>query len=392
MPPDWLPHGKPGKDGPNPQLLSRLRDSERAIASARAGLISATRLDHALTAAAEWLLDNFYLVRTHGAEVRNHLPRHYARILPTLPSLQGQLRVAVLAAELVKRTDLTLDEASIIGWLRGYQKVDPLTIAELWAFPLLLRLALIEVLAQLASRIGEAQQLREAGYLWANRLANGARQGTKVFSKMVSELESQPISLRPQFVTCLAEQLQGDENALVPAQRWLEDRLETRLIDLVSTEHIQEAAERVSIANAFRSLRTLSQIDFTCIFEEVSLVEEELRKDPAGTYSHCDFATRDQCRRAVELISRRSHLGQVEISRKAVELAAIADEPRFRHVVYYLLGDGAGRLESVTHVRLPVQQKFLRAVKRNATAAYLGGILSLTAVPNFFMFSTWRSM
>ena len=41
----------------------------------------------------------------------------------------------------------------------------------------MLRFALVEALAGLAERVGQEQELREAAYLWANRLAAAARAG-----------------------------------------------------------------------------------------------------------------------------------------------------------------------------------------------------------------------
>ena len=113
-------------------------------------------------------------------------------------------------------------------------------------------------------------------------------------------MEAEAVALQPFFLTCLAEQLQDEEDALAPVQHWIEERQKTPLTEMVRTEHTREAAERVSSANAFGSLRALARIDFAEVFEATSLVEAELRTDPSGIYRHSDFATRDRCRRAIE--------------------------------------------------------------------------------------------
>ena len=68
-------------------------------------------------------------------------------------------------------------------------------------------------------------------------------------------------------MTALAEQLQDEEDALGPVQRWIEKTLNATVSDLVRGEHTREAAERLSIANAFGSLRTIARIDFSRRFE-----------------------------------------------------------------------------------------------------------------------------
>ena len=369
--------GKTGKQ--RLRILSRLRDHEVTLEAACRDLAEAARLDHALTAAAEWLLENAYLVHTHIAEIRRNLPRDYPRIMPGFASGHGYAHVLELAQELVAHTDCSLNQSNISDCLRACQTVAPLTMAELWIFPLLLRMALIEALTSLAVRVSRSQQLREAAYLWANRLAAGARMGADVFERTIGFMETEPIAREPYFAICLAEQLQDQENALAPAQCWIEERLKTPLSHLVQSEHAREAAERIATANAFSSLRTLSRLDFPKIFEAISVVEAQLRTDPGGIYPRSDFATRDQCRHVVEQISRYSGISEVEVARRAVMLTERATDPKMRHVAYYLMAEGVAQLEAETNARPTLRTRLIRAVRRRATAVYLGGIIGLTA-------------
>ena len=275
-----------------------------------------------------------------------------------------------------------MNEANITECLRQYQTAAPLSIAELWLFPLLLRMALFESLARLADRVNRAQQLREVAYLWANRLAAGMRRGTEEFEKMLARLDTEPFALEPCFVTSLAERLQDEENTLGPVQRWIEDRGKTPLTDLVRSEHSDEASQRISTANAFGSLRALSRIDFTEIFEAVSLVDAELRNDPSGVYAQSDFATRDRCRRAVERIALESGLAELDVARRATTLAArrdAASSARTTHAPYYLLAEGVAELEAAAGARVPLQIRLIRALRRQATLVYLTAVASLSA-------------
>ncbi len=149
------------------EILSRLIHCESELETVRGGLSEAARLDHTLTASAEWLLDNAYLTRTSIAEIRRSLPRKHIR---SHSGQYGYLCVYELAADLARYSDNVIDEANISQALTEYQKWTTLSIAELWSFPLLLRLSLIESLTVLARGVDHAQQIREAGYFWANRL------------------------------------------------------------------------------------------------------------------------------------------------------------------------------------------------------------------------------
>ena len=381
-------------------ILQRLRHDSTALSRACTDLSEAARLEHALSPAAEWILDNSYLIHTQIAEVERHLPHDYSA---WSSRGNGHRNLSGIAQELVAKSGYCITEASIRDCLSEYQTSHPLAIAELWAFPLFLRIALIEVLTGLALRVSEGQQLRESAYLWANRLAASARAGgadgtpegtaddKSAFEKILHYLEAEPVARQPHFVTALAEQLQDEEMALGPAQHWIEDRFGESLIEVVRAQHTREAAETVSTSNAFGSLRTLGRLDYTKIFEDASLVEAELRKDPAGVYQQSDFATRDMSRRVVEKVSHYSGLEEVEVARQAIGLAWLEAETkpndaRTSHVLYYLLSDGLAQLEAEAKARIPLGKKLLRAACRHATPVYLAAITGLALS---FVVLTW---
>jgi cyclic beta-1,2-glucan synthetase len=356
-------------------ILARLREYKTALDTARGDLMEAARLDHPLTKAAEWILDNSYLIYTQLNEVRRHLPHDFSSRVPGSEKGGGIYR---LARDLAAKTDFAVNEENIRNYLKEAQATRPLTIGELWSFPLFLRIALIETLASLATRVSESQQLREVAYLWANRLASSARTGTEAFERILHELEAEPAARLPYFVTALTEQLQDEETALGPAQHWMQERFKSPLIEVVRNQHTKEAAQVVATANAFGSLRALGQLEFTKVFEEVSAVEAELRRDPGGIYLRSDFQTRDRCRRAVERISRYSGVEEPEVARLATGLAGQSTDPRTGHVAYYLLAEGITRLETETGARIPAHTRLLRGIARHATPTYITAITTLS--------------
>src|SRR5215472_5003855 len=195
---------------------------------------------------------------------------------------------------------------------------------------------------------------------------------------MLSQLAARPGALQPYFAICLAEQLQDEETALVPTQQWIESQLGTTLLELLRPEHNREAAETLSIANGFNSLRTLSHINFSDFFESLNVVDQELRRDPAGTYSRNDFRTRDQCRRAVEMMARRSRSSEVEVARKAIEAAENAERAEEKEVCWHLLSAGLPALEKSLHARVPFRIRLIRLLRGGATFVYLSGVIWLT--------------
>ena len=359
-----------GKIASGPRSIpARLSQAEVDFNIACADLDEAVLMEHALPPAAEWLLDNAYLLRSHVAEVRQHVPKEFSR------AGHGAEELYERARQWIRTVDCSLTGVNITAFLRDQQKDRAFTIAELWVSPLILRTGLVETLTELAARVSRSQQLREAAYLWANRLATSARRGPEDLEQMIGRMEAEPISREPYFAVSLAEQLHDEENALAPAQRRLEERLNARLPDLAQAEHTREAAERISAANAFGSLRMLSHLDFKAIFESVSAVEQTLRGDPTGVYSRSDFPTRDDCRHVIEQVAHYSGLSELEVARRAIALA----NAKRMHVAYYLLADGLKQLESEAGTRPPVRTRVIRGVRRHATTVYISAVAGLTA-------------
>ncbi len=110
-----------------------------------------------ITPAAEWLLDNYHLVEQQVREVRTDLPTGYYRQLPKLSDgpLAGYPRVFGLAWGFVAHTDSRFDPEMLVRFVRAYQTVQPLSIGELWAVAITLRIVLVENLSRSARHIIE---------------------------------------------------------------------------------------------------------------------------------------------------------------------------------------------------------------------------------------------
>src|SRR5260370_29087770 len=81
--------------------------------------------------------------------------------------MAGLGRVYAMALELIRHTDGRLDRQQLVRFMAAYQTVAPLTIGELWAWPSMVKLALIENLRRLADEAlqGRDARLTADGYL-----------------------------------------------------------------------------------------------------------------------------------------------------------------------------------------------------------------------------------
>ena len=133
-------------------LRGRLVDNEAVLLHAYRTIVQAMSEERAITPAAEWLIDNYHLVERQIREIRSDLPPGYYRQLPKLAEgpFAGYPRVFGVAWAFVAHTDSRFDPEMLCRYVRAYQEVQPLTIGELWAVAITLRIVLVENLRRLA--------------------------------------------------------------------------------------------------------------------------------------------------------------------------------------------------------------------------------------------------
>jgi cyclic beta-1,2-glucan synthetase len=370
----------------NTELLKRIERGRRWIHEACVDLTMANRLEQVVSPAAEWLLDNEYIIEGTARKILLNLPPRYYRQLPALTSENDRElpRVYGLARELVSTSDLRLDQDNILSFIGAYQTEAPLLIGELWAVPQMLRTSLLEGIQRIAGRT--RTELRERGIanFWANRLiAINRHEPQRIFALLADLAQSQP-NPSPYFASQLIEYLYDEEAALAPVQRWLERKFQKTLTDISVREKQRQTKDQVSIGDAFISLRLLDLIDWKICFEQLSRVDALLRKDPAGIYPHMDFQTRDRCRRAIEDLHRGSGLAEHLIAQRALDLAAGAErdlpaDERLGHVGTYLIGEKRGELSRLIDCRESIRFRVLRWTYRHHTTVYFSGFIIVLA-------------
>src|SRR5947208_15357839 len=181
---------------PNPwrrarNIFPRFDDNARVRRDAYLTLADDVRTGQVVTAAAEWLLDNFHLVTSEIRNIHQHLPGTYYRQLPTLASREqaGHPRIYAMAVELVRHSDSRIEHQQLSGFDNSYNRVAPLTIGELWAWPSMLKLALIEHLRRLAAETLEARHARLAADAYVSRVEREAGDAERPVRALPSALD-----------------------------------------------------------------------------------------------------------------------------------------------------------------------------------------------------------
>src|SRR5580658_7397348 len=343
---------------PRKALSVRLRDNESVLLAAYRDIAAAKGEGRAITPAAEWLLDNYHLVEEQIREIRQDLPPRFYRLLPKLGGgpFDGYPRVLGVAWAFIAHTDSRFDPELLRAFVRAYQRVQPLTIGELWAVAITLRIVLVENLRRAAARIVTSRAARQEADGVADRIL-----GVNGYSTEPDALARREVggaSFSPAFAVQLVQRLRDQDPTVTPALRWLQERLGaqgTTADKTVRDEHQRQGASNVTVRNIITSMRLLSDVDWPEFFESVSLVDELLRSKSG--FAAMDFASRDLYRRAIEQLARGSGLTELAVAhaaRSAGEAAATDTEQgdyRRHDPGYYLIANGRRALEAAIGYR-----------------------------------------
>jgi cellobiose phosphorylase len=293
-----------------------------------------------------------------------------------------------IALETIAHGDGRVDLESLLRFVTAYQTVTALKLGELWAIPIMLRLALIENLRRVAVRGAAGSIDRNLAGSWADQMIEIAEKEPQNLILVIADMARSSPPMTTPFISEFARRLQGQSPALALPLTWIEHQLSESgltIEQLVRSGNQQQAADQVSISNSIGSLRFLGTMDWREFVETTSIVERTLREDPGGAYGKMDFATRDCYRHVIERIAKNSRLSEADVACAAIQLARNAAsikqgaDDRTAHVGFYLIDKGLPQLEQAAGMRLSTSEALRKTAGKRPLLLYLGAIMLITA-------------
>ncbi|MDT8718698.1 cyclic beta 1-2 glucan synthetase [Clostridium sp. 19966] len=299
--------------------------------------------------AAEWLLDNLYLIQKEYKDIKSSMPSSYYRNLPTISKgmMKGYPRVYHIAIELVCHTDGLIDENVIEAFIGAYQKNTILSSGELWALPIMIRIALIQNISQIVNKIVYAIEEKKRGEQFGENIINAYTEKKLDFN--LESLKKKSISFSSHFVESLIKVLRdnGVDNENIYA--WINENLESNQKNLdmvISGEHQKQAGFQLSLGNSITSIRNVTSLNWKDTFERLNYAEAILRADPSGVYANMDFESRDYYRHKLEMLARKFGVGEAYVAKKVLECAKEGIKDYEKHIGYYIIDNGVYKLQN----------------------------------------------
>ena len=288
-----------------------------------------------------------------------------------------------MAWAFVAHTDSRFEAEMLRRFVLAYQRVQPLTIGELWALAITIRVVLVENLRRLSDLIVGSQTSRDAADALADRLLDVRIESPEAATVALRPFANAPLTRS--FAVQLVQRLRDEDPTTTPALLWLDQRLSsqgTNADEIVREEHRRQGAANVTVRNIVTSMRLISELDWAEFFESVSLVDEALQ---AGSdFAFMDFPTRDRYRRAIEKLARGSAHSEIEVARACIfnakragadrQTETIEPDPRRHDPGYYLIGQGRQAFEKKLGFCPPLKDWLIRANAALGISGYLAAI------------------
>ncbi len=354
-------------------IIYRLDENADALLHAYRDGCTAAAQGKIVTPAGEWLIDNYSLIEEQIRQTRADLPAEFYRQLPKLADgpLAGHPRIFGLVWAYVAHNDSQFDPATLQDFVNEYQNIQPLTIGELWAVAISLRLILIENLRRISQRIVNSRMHREKADEFADALLN-VKEPQTTFSVLLKRFGEPQVS--ESFAVQFIQRLRDQPELSVEAKSWLKGKLgltDQALEGAVGEEHHRQSAANVTMRNIVTSMRLISDVNWESWFDSVSLVEKQLRTN--ATYGAMDFSSRTLYRKSLEELARGSKVDELSLAQQLV--AQHETDPG-----YYLLGPGRIEFEKSINFKNNLMPRIRLFAKRLGLVGYLGSISFIAIV------------
>ncbi|MDD2190083.1 MAG: glucoamylase family protein [Eubacteriales bacterium] len=384
--------------------LTRMNDNYNFIQTVCKSLNDDALQKQAVPPAAEWLLDNFYIVEEQVKGISRDFSKNFYYSMPVLNSgaLKGHIRVFAIAMELVSHTDGQIEINTLLKYLEAYQSNNILLEKEIRVIPDMIKLALIENIRMISEKINETKaQWDMADKIfeeWYTHEDTNPEQIIKLIKSNGADV------VNSSFIEHLFYRFRRSGRSYTNVLQCIDENLKkfhTSTEIIAEKEHNIQAVYTVTIGNCIACLKYISSFDWSELFEQISNLDKILKQDPDGTYCLMDVSSRNHYKSRIGVLAEAYRVSELHIAREAISLAGEAaregskekgeesDSDRNSHVGYYLTGAGLRILEKRLNLKKKPAKRLADVLMNNLGSMYLCFIIAFTMITVLFI--SWYS-
>ncbi|MEX0877551.1 MAG: glucoamylase family protein [Candidatus Spechtbacterales bacterium] len=353
-----------------------------------------------LTHEVEWLFDNFYLINKSVKDILENANKKGLKKLP-FTGYQNKYvpRIYFILLEFLNLTENDLKRETLFNFIESYQKKAPLSVTELRAIPLFLKIILVEKSSALVSVSTSFFKEYEEAEKWFKIIKKEVKKDKTKYPEITSRLVKNFGIIPVNFGYHLLPLLSAEGKDMKPIVRWLKSNFLKQGIpveDLSSLESKKRDKHMRLLGNIVNGLRWTNQVRWEKFESSINVVDKVLSKDPSGVFSSCDDKTLGSYREVILQIAERTGIDESEVAKTAVSLSKREFKESVKtdthsanhadgHVGYYLVDKGRAELEKRTGYKHTVTEKIYRFILDNATPIYFG----LVGLFTVFLSAVW---
>ena len=326
-----------------------------------------------------WILDNMYILEKEYKLLNVELKSNKIKRLPKLNKeyFKDYSRIYKLSIDFVSTTVGNITYENIKSFLYKYEKERSLTMSEIWYFPIMIRVSLLQYIGEICKNLIDEEKEKERSKKIIKKLVLFSKKNNKDYIEILKDIEFNDI-----FLKYFYEDLKNNNLDNEILNDFIEDKIKLQEINLQNIYLKSSKLEKTYsnlLKNAINSLINIERIKYIDLFEEVSLVNNILNKDQF--YKKMDLESREYYRKNIEKIAKENKIKESYIAIKAIELSKRNLEYLYKnHVGYYLIDDGRKELNENLNIKLKGLDKLISLSKGKKLCSYILSILTLTII------------
>lgn len=275
-------------------------------------LYKTNKLNMDLSVNEEWLLDNNYQIINSFENILNNLKKENYKKLPSILFLENKYpRIYILSKLMLQENEILTDKI-IIKYLNEYQKINNLKIDEIYNISIFLQIGIIDNIYENCKKI----IVNEVEKYKANNLIERI-----IKNKKTSRIKWKSLNHKL-YIYYLANKLKNIKKSEEYYSE-LKKQLKNKKISIKSlkrTVQIDLEKQAISMKNCILNLKNINDLNIINLFNEVSIVEKILKKDPAKVYEIMDDESKNYYRNEIKTISSKYNINEESVVKEALRL------------------------------------------------------------------------
>ncbi len=323
-------------------LLVELNDAFKDIKKVYNILNQELSKDKNIPVGSQWILDNFYYIEQKYRDLRDAFKKSKKIVVNVVDNglLKGLPRAYVLALDNISNINANITEESLIDFINIVQREETLTLEEIYHLPNFLSLGLLQHIRKVLLDLFKVYERWEkidsvdisSEESLENIIANIHTMSSTEVERLRRRIKTEKVSSKD-----ILEEIDKKLNYLGSSVR-----------DLLEKEYRNFSQYKLYLGYGITSLRTIADLNWENIFNNISLVEKTIRQDPLDIYDNMDYTSKNYYRFRIQELAYRFHVQEIYIAKKVIEFAKEEFDKGIRdkrsHIGYYLLDEGVERL------------------------------------------------